>query len=182
VYLTLTYRGNCVLCIDLNPLLSDMNSSGFCLINNVAIGAAYAKARYGRSSSSSSSSSDAKLVNGSARAVNGAAITTKHEPRVSRIAIVDFDIHVSAAIDAYCLHTAHQQPRSLRIVRVSGSHLLAHVQLYIYYMHVQRATTLTASMHAYCGSSLISFFTILEHCFCLSICTTQLSTAMAQRR
>ena len=65
-----------------------MNSSGFCLINNVAIGAAYAKARYGRSSSNSSASScDAKVL-------NGTTSNDKQQPRVSRVAIVDFDIHV----------------------------------------------------------------------------------------
>lgn len=42
----------------------DMNSSGFCLLNNVAIGASYARAHYGR-----------------------------EEGPIQRVAIVDFDIH-----------------------------------------------------------------------------------------
>jgi hypothetical protein len=92
---------DCGLCIALELLLSDMNSSGFCLINNVAIGAAYAKARYGRSSSNSSSSSNAKVLNGGAHTVNGCVNDDKHEPRVSRIAIVDFDIHVSDSLSLY---------------------------------------------------------------------------------
>jgi acetoin utilization deacetylase AcuC-like enzyme len=58
-----------------------MNSNGFCLINNVAIGAAYAMSRYGREASHSSGGGGG---------------------RPFRVAIVDFDIHVSSARDFIC--------------------------------------------------------------------------------
>lgn len=65
-------------------LRPEMCTCGFCLLNNVCIGAAYAMTRYGPAyySTPSSSSSSSSLLGSPSRSLG-----------IERVAIVDFDIH-----------------------------------------------------------------------------------------
>lgn len=76
-------------------LRPDMTSSGFCLLNTVAVAAAYARYNYsmlpspGTSISSSSSSSSLREVVPGERCVRGHPVGS----RPLRVAIVDIDVH-----------------------------------------------------------------------------------------
>lgn len=67
----------------------DLCSGGFCLLNNVAIGAAYARATYGRARVYPAVIGPG--AGGTGR--NGATGSSRAPPVLRRIAIVDFDIH-----------------------------------------------------------------------------------------
>ncbi|RYG49311.1 hypothetical protein EON67_06790 [archaeon] len=64
-------------------------SHGFCLLNNVAIGAAYARANYGRARASYG----AALQTGVAAPPEHVTLTAGTAPIIRRIAIFDFDVH-----------------------------------------------------------------------------------------
>ena len=75
----------------------DMASSGFCLLNTVAVAAAHARNKYSVQRVNESADSASTSVGSSAVFVNGH--TNKSRPL--RIAIVDIDIHHGNNINVY---------------------------------------------------------------------------------
>jgi len=123
-------------------------SHGFCLLNNVAIGAAYAMHHYGRAEFAyAAAAGDAAGAAGAAEAA-GPAAAAAPRPRVRRVAIFDFDVHHGNGTEAILRNLyPHELCES---VRLPFAHAAVSVMSYRPWLdHEDGANVMFVSSHGY---------------------------------